>query len=58
MNDDDGGYYRVHRPSDPDRVADDVQRPLDDWYAKVGQLVGEFRDKYDGEIPARATAEN
>ena len=31
-----------------------MQRLLDDWYAKMGQLVGEFRETY-GEESARAT---
>ena len=24
-----------------------MQRMLNDWYAKMGQLIGEFREKYD-----------
>jgi predicted transcriptional regulator len=47
VNYDQGGYYHVYRPSDPDRVADDMQRMLNDWYAKMGQLIAEFREKYD-----------
>jgi predicted transcriptional regulator len=49
VNYDQGGYYHVYRPSDPDRVADDMQRMLNDWYAKMGQLIAEFREKYDEE---------
>ena len=48
VNYDQGGYYHVYRPADPDRVADDMQRMLNDWYAKTGQLIAEFREKYDG----------
>ena len=47
VNYDQGGYYHVYRPTDPDEVADDMQRMLNDWYAKMGQLVQEFRDKYE-----------
>ena len=47
VNYDQGGYYHVYRPADPDMVADDMQRMLNDWYAKMGQLIQEFRDKYD-----------
>ncbi|NEU57823.1 helix-turn-helix domain-containing protein [Halorussus sp. MSC15.2] len=47
VNYEQGGYYHVYRPTDPDEVADDMQRMLNDWYAKMGQLVQEFRDKYD-----------
>ena len=47
VNYDQGGYYHVFRPTDPDEIADDMQRMLNDWYAKMGQLIGEFRKKYD-----------
>ena len=49
VNYDQGGYYHVYRPTDPDQVADDMQRLLNDWYAKMGQLIQEFRTKYDAE---------
>ncbi|QIB74094.1 helix-turn-helix domain-containing protein [Halogeometricum borinquense] len=51
VNYDQGGYYHVYRPTDPDEVADDMQRMLNDWYAKMGTLIQEFRDKYDEEVP-------
>ena len=53
VNYEQGGYYHVYRPTDPDEVADDMQRMLNDWYAKMGQLLQEFRDKYDQQ-PAMA----
>ncbi len=56
VNYDQGGYYHVFRPTDPDEIADDMQRMLNDWYAKMGQLIGEFREKYDEEIEAPAAA--
>jgi predicted transcriptional regulator len=46
VNYDHGGYYHVYEPADPDEIADDMQRMLNDWYAKVGQLIGEFREEY------------
>ncbi|MFP4628204.1 MAG: helix-turn-helix domain-containing protein [Halobacteriales archaeon] len=49
-----GGYFHVYRPTDPDVVADEMQRKLNDWYAKMGQLIQEFRDKYEP-IRERAT---
>jgi predicted transcriptional regulator len=60
INYDQGGYYHVFRPTDPDEIADDMQRMLNDWYAKMGQLIGEFREKYDEAIeePPAAPAEN
>jgi predicted transcriptional regulator len=56
VNYDHGGYYHVFRPTDPDEVADEMQRMLNDWYAKMGQLIGEFRNTYDQQLDGR-TAE-
>ena len=47
INYDHGGYYHVYSPTDPSQIADDMQRMLNDWYAKMGQLIGEFEEKYD-----------
>ncbi|CCQ35528.1 TrmB family transcription regulator [Natronomonas moolapensis 8.8.11] len=60
INYDQGGYYHVFRPTDPDEIADDMQRMLNDWYAKMGQLIGEFREKYGEAIeePPAAPVEN
>jgi len=58
VNYDQGGYYHVFRPTDPDEIADDMQRMLNDWYAKMGQLIGEFRTKYDDQQDQTITAEN
>ena len=58
VNYDQGGYYHVFRPTDPDEIADDMQRMLNDWYAKMGQLIGEFREKYDEPQGQTATAKN
>lgn len=41
-----GGYYHVFSPADPDAMADDMQQMLNGWYAQLGQLIGEFREKY------------
>jgi len=54
VNYEQGGYYHVYRPADPDAVADEMQRMLNDWYAKMGQLIGEFREKYGEEVGAPA----
>ena len=57
VNYDQGGYYHVYRPADPDAIADDMQRMLNDWYAKMGQLIQEFEDKYaetDAAVPAES----
>lgn len=32
---------------DPERIATNMQRTLNDWYAKMGQLIQEFEGKYD-----------
>lgn len=41
-----GGYHHVYRVSDPDEIADELQRMLNQWYAETGQLIQEFRDTY------------
>ncbi|UIP00516.1 helix-turn-helix domain-containing protein [Halobaculum sp. CBA1158] len=41
-----GSYYHVFTPRDADEIADAMQRTLNDFYAKMGQLIGEFREKY------------
>ncbi|MEM4780530.1 MAG: helix-turn-helix domain-containing protein [Halalkalicoccus sp.] len=46
VNYEQGGYYHVYRPRDPDAIAQEMQRMLNDWYAKMGQLIGEFGEKY------------
>lgn len=46
INYEDGGYYHVFMPADTEEVADDLQRLLNDWYAKMGQLIDEFREEY------------
>ncbi len=52
VNYENGGYYHVFHPMDANEVADEMQRLLNDWYAMMGQLIGEFRDKYeDGPTP-------
>jgi len=57
INYDHGGYYHVFTPVDADEVADDLQRMLNDWYAKMGRLIGEFREKYD-DVETTVPAEN
>jgi len=49
VNYDQGGYYHVYKPTDPSNIADDMQRLLNDWYAKMGQLIQEFETKYENE---------
>lgn len=41
-----GGYYHTYRPADPDRIAADMRRTLDDWYVAVNRLLREFEDGY------------
>lgn len=47
VNYEQGGYYHVYSPSDPSQITDDMQRMLNDWYAKMGQLIQEFETKYE-----------
>ncbi|XVH31243.1 helix-turn-helix domain-containing protein [Haloferacaceae archaeon DSL9] len=53
VNYEQGGYYHVYRPRDAEEIAREMQRMLNDWYAKVGQLIGEFGEKY-ADDPARS----
>lgn len=50
VNYDHGGYYHVYRPTDPEEIADDMQALLNEWYAKIGNLIHEFRKKYAEEL--------
>jgi predicted transcriptional regulator len=52
-----GGYYHVFEAADADAVADDMQRLLNDWYAKMGQLIDEYREKYDDVATSAAPME-
>ena len=58
VNYDQGGYYHVYHPTDPKQIADDMQRMLNDWYAKMGQLIQEFEDKYADRMHEPAPAES
>jgi predicted transcriptional regulator len=51
----DGGYYHVFEPADADVVADEMQRMLNDWYAKMGQLIDQYRQQYE-DISAQPVA--
>ncbi|MEE6210401.1 helix-turn-helix domain-containing protein [Salarchaeum sp. III] len=55
VNYEQGGYHHVYRPRDAEEVARELQRTLNDWYAKMGSLIGEFEEKYADE-PARDAA--
>jgi predicted transcriptional regulator len=54
VNYEQGGYYHVYKPKDADNLAGDMQRMLNDWYAKMGGLIDEFRVKYDEDEFAEA----
>jgi predicted transcriptional regulator len=58
VNYDQGGYYHVYRPTDPENIADNMQRLLNDWYAKMGQLIQEFETKYDDTEPLAQSLES
>ena len=55
INYEQGGYYHVYEPVPAESIADDMQRMLNDWYAKMGQLIQQFEDKY-GEQAAASEA--
>jgi predicted transcriptional regulator len=41
-----GGYQHIYEPVDPDKVADQMLNNLNEWYADMGQMIHEFRQKY------------
>jgi predicted transcriptional regulator len=57
VNYDQGGYYHVYKPTDPSEIANDMQRLLNDWYAKMGQLIQEFESKYESQQGSTAQIE-
>lgn len=58
INYDQGGYYHVYLPRDADEIAREMQRLLNDWYAQMGQLIGEFSEKYGDASEQTPTIEN
>ncbi|MBX0297607.1 helix-turn-helix domain-containing protein [Haloarcula nitratireducens] len=58
INYDQGGYYHVYSPTDSSKIAADMQRLLNDWYAKMGQLIQEFETKYEQSETAVPAAES
>ncbi|EMA18187.1 MULTISPECIES: helix-turn-helix domain-containing protein [Haloarcula] len=58
INYDQGGYYHVYSPTDPSQIADEMQRMLNDWYAKMGQLIQEFENKYEQSESSAPTVES
>ncbi|WP_336338656.1 helix-turn-helix domain-containing protein [Haloarcula brevis] len=58
VNYEQGGYYHVYSPTDPSQIADDMQRMLNDWYAKMGQLIQEFENKYEQSDTSAPAAES
>jgi predicted transcriptional regulator len=57
VNYDQGGYYHVYSATDPSQIADNMQRLLNDWYAKMGQLIQEFEAKYEAQETQTPSAE-
>ena len=58
VNYEQGGYYHVYKPTDPSNIADSMQRMLNDWYAKMGQLISEFEEKYEQSETSTPTVES
>jgi len=58
VNYEQGGYYHVYKPRDGEEIAREMQRTLNDWYAKMGQLIGEFEEKYKNESQPATPAES
>lgn len=41
-----GGYRHLYHAVEPDKVAQQMQDKLNKWYAEMGQLIHEFKEKY------------
>ncbi|MDY6775740.1 MAG: helix-turn-helix domain-containing protein [Halobacteria archaeon] len=52
VNYEQGGYYHVYKPSDPDAIADKMESMLQEWQDQMDEMIQEFREKYE------ATAES
>ncbi|WP_458188154.1 helix-turn-helix domain-containing protein [Haladaptatus sp. NG-WS-4] len=46
VNYEQGSYYYVYEPKDTSEIAGEMQRMLNDWYAKMDGLIGEFSMYY------------
>ncbi len=59
VNYEQGGYCHVYHPADPTDIARTMHRLLNDWYAKMDELIREFEETYD-DVPTveSATASN
>ena len=58
VNYDQSGYYHLYKPTDPGQIADDMHCLLNDWYAKMGQLIQEFETRYRSQDPSTPPAES
>lgn len=39
-----GGYYHLYQPRPPQRIAENLQRTLNDWYVQVSRVIQEFEE--------------
>ena len=46
INYESGSYCHVYVPRDPDAIADEMRRLLNEWYAQMDCLIQEFAEKY------------
>lgn len=46
VNYENGGYFHVYRPVDPETVADQMAQLVEQWSRKMTGLLEEFREKY------------
>lgn len=57
VNYEQGGYYHVYRPVDPDAVANDMASLVDQWHDRMTILVDQFREEYGERVAREAIAE-
>lgn len=57
VNYDQGGYYHVYRPVDPNVVADEMASLVEQWHDRMTVLVDQFREEYGERVAVETVAE-
>lgn len=50
-----GGYHHVYRPVDPDAIADNMTRLVNEWAEELTALIAQFREEYAERVTVETT---
>jgi len=50
VNYEDGGYYHVYEPVEPEATAEEMRRLLDEWYETMYELLEEYETEYEARV--------